>query len=107
MIDETQFYRKLDQIKDIPTLPTIVLELNKHLQNPEASITKVSTIIEKDQAMALKILQLVNSAFYGFPHKISNVKNAVVLLGYNTVRNAIVSVSVINNPAQNAFVPGF
>jgi putative nucleotidyltransferase with HDIG domain len=34
--------------------------------------------------------------FYGFPHKISNVKNAVVLLGYNTVRNAIVSVSVIN-----------
>jgi putative nucleotidyltransferase with HDIG domain len=95
-MDEKQIYKQLDQIKDIPTLPTIVLELNKHLQNPEASITKVSTIIEKDQAMALKILQLVNSAFYGFPHKISNVQNAVVLLGYNTVRNAIVSVSVIN-----------
>jgi putative nucleotidyltransferase with HDIG domain len=95
-MDENQVYRQLDRIKDIPTLPTIVFELNQHLQNPETSITKVSETIEKDQAMAFKILKLVNSAFYGFRSKVSDVKNAVVLLGFNAVRNAIVSVSVIN-----------
>ena len=106
-MDEKQVYKKLDQIKEIPTLPTIVFELNQHLQNPEASIAKVSETIEKDQAMSLKILKLVNSAFYGFQSKVSDVKNAVVLLGFNAVRNAIISVSVIQCPAQNAFVPGF
>ena len=95
-MDEKQIYKQLDQIKEIPTLPTIVFELNQHLQNPESSITKVSETIEKDQAMSIKILKLVNSAFYGFQSKISDVKNAVVLLGFNAVRNAIISVSVIN-----------
>lgn len=95
-MDETQIMQQLNKIKDIPTLPTIVFELNQHLQHPETSIAKVSEIIEKDQAMALKILKLVNSAFYGFKSRISDIKNAVVLLGFNAVRNAIVSVSVIN-----------
>ena len=95
-MDEAQIYKKLDRIKEIPTLPTIVFELNQHLQNPETSIAKVSETIAKDQAMALKILKLVNSAFYGFRSKVSDIKNAVVLLGFNAVRNAIVSVSIIN-----------
>lgn len=95
-MDQNQILQRLNKIREIPTLPTIVLELNQHLQDPETSIGKVSETIEKDQAMALKILKLVNSAFYGFKSRISDVKNAVVLLGYNAVRNAIVSVSVIN-----------
>ena len=95
-MDESQVYKQLDRIKEIPTLPTIVFELNQHLQNPETSIAKVSETIEKDQAMALKILKLVNSAFYGFRSKVSDVKNAVVLMGFNAVHNAIISVSVVN-----------
>jgi putative nucleotidyltransferase with HDIG domain len=89
--------KKLDRIKDIPTLPTIVFELNKLLRDPDASIKTVCETIEKDQAITLKILKLVNSAFYGFQSKISDLRNAVVLLGYNAVRNAIVSLSVINS----------
>jgi putative nucleotidyltransferase with HDIG domain len=96
MMDENHILQQLNKIKDIPTLPTIVFELNQHLENPETSIAKVSETIEKDQAMALRILKLVNSAFYGFKSRVSDIKNAVVLLGFNAVRNAIVSVSVIN-----------
>ena len=95
-MDEQQILKKLDRIKDIPTLPSIVFELNKHLRDPDTSIKIVCDTIEKDQAIALKILKLVNSAFYGFRSKISDLRNAVVLLGYNAVRNAIVSLSVIN-----------
>lgn len=95
-MDEQQILVKLDRIKDIPTLPAIVFELNKYLRDPDTSIKTVCDTIEKDQAIALKILKLVNSAFYGFKSKISDLRNAVVLLGYNAVRNAIVSLSVIN-----------
>lgn len=97
MMDEQQFLTKLDRIKDIPTLPTIVFELNKLLRDPDTSIKTVCDTIEKDQAITLKILKLVNSAFYGFQSKISDLRNAVALLGYNAVRNAIVSLSVINS----------
>ena len=101
MMNEQQILKQLNKIKDIPTLPTIIFELNKDLANPDTSIAKVSETIEKDQAMALKILKLVNSAFYGFKSKISNVKSAVVLLGFNAVRNAIVSISIIENVLVN------
>jgi len=106
-MDANQMMQQLKKIRDIPTLPTIVFELNKHLEDPESSIAKVSETIEKDQAMALKILKLVNSAFYGFKSKISNVKNAVVLLGFNAVRNAIVSVSIINSLPKSLLFEDF
>ncbi len=103
-MDEQQILKKLSRIRDIPTLPTILFELNNHLENPDASIANVCETIEKDQAIALKILKLVNSAFYGFKSKISDVRHALVMLGFIAVRNVIISVSVINTlPKNNLF----
>ena len=106
-MDEQQILKKIDRIEDIPTLPTIVLELNKYLQDPDTSIKTVCETIEKDQAITLKILKLVNSAFYGFKTKISDLRNAIVLLGYNSVRNAIVSLSVINTFSKRVALMDF
>jgi HD-like signal output (HDOD) protein len=52
-MDELQILKKLDRIKEIPTLPTIVFELNKYLQDPDTSIKTVCDTIEKDQAITL------------------------------------------------------
>jgi len=106
-VDEQQILKKLNTIKDIPTLPTIVFELNQHLRNPETSIATISETIERDQAMALKILKLVNSAFYGFKSRVSDVRHAVVLLGFNAVRNVVVSVSIINALPKNILFQDF
>ena len=99
--------KKLDSIKDIPTLPTIVFELNELLQDANTPITDISDIIEKDQAMSLRVLKLVNSAFYGIHKEIDDIGNAIVLLGFNTVRNAIVSLSVINSFSGLKGLEGF
>jgi putative nucleotidyltransferase with HDIG domain len=106
-MDEQQILRKLDRIEEIPTLPTIVFELNKYLKDPDTSLKTVCETIEKDQAVALKILKLVNSAFYGFKTKISDLRNAIVLLGYNAVRNAIVSLSIINSFSKRVALVDF
>ena len=95
-MDEQQILKKLNKIRDIPTLPTIVFELNSHLDNPDASVENVCETIERDQAIALKVLKLVNSAFYGFKSTISDVRHALVMLGFVAVRNVIISVSIIN-----------
>jgi putative nucleotidyltransferase with HDIG domain len=106
-MDEKQMLEKLDRIKDIPTLPSIVFELNRLLQDPDTSVARISQTIEKDQAMALKILKLVNSAFYGFKSKVSDIRSAVIMLGFNAVRNAIVSVSVIEAFAKKIKIQDF
>ena len=102
-----EIIKKLDSIKDIPTLPSIVFELNELLQDPNTPITDISDIIEKDQAMSLRVLKLVNSAFYGIHKEVNDIGNAIVLLGFNTVRNAIVSLGVINSFSGIKTLEGF
>lgn len=95
-MDTTSFFKKLDHIPDIPTLPAVVLKVSKMLQDYDTSINRLSNTIERDQAMVSKILKLVNSAFYGFQSRIISIAHATTLLGFNTVRNALFSTSVID-----------
>jgi len=94
-MDAQTFLKELDAIPDIPTLPSIVIKVNKMLQDHGTSIQELGKIIETDQAMVTKILKLVNSSFYGFRSKIKNIPHAIIILGFNNIRNAIVSVSII------------
>ncbi|MBW1740911.1 MAG: HDOD domain-containing protein [Deltaproteobacteria bacterium] len=106
-MDAQTFFRKLDRIQEIPTLPTVALKVNKMLQDYDTSIKTLSKTIEKDQAMVSKILRLVNSAFYGFQSRINNIPHAVTILGFNTVRNAVISVSIIDTFSEKGAFEGF
>jgi putative nucleotidyltransferase with HDIG domain len=94
-LDSKTFFQKLDRIPDIPTLPNVVVKVNEMLRDYDTSIKKLSGIIENDQAMVSKILRLVNSTFYGFKSEVKNLPHAVIILGFNTIRNAIVSVAIV------------
>ena len=106
-MDAQTFLKKLDSIPDIPTLPTIVIKVNKMLQDHDTSIKNLSKVIEKDQGMVAKILRLVNSTFYGFRSRITNIPHAVIILGFNTIRNAVVSVSIIKTFSGEKSFEGF
>ena len=96
-MDKTEFYKKLDRIRDLPTLPEVAVKLNNLLDSPDTTIDQVSDTIKKDQAIVGKMLRLVNSSFFGLEAKVTTVPRAVVILGFNTVRNALVSVSIIDS----------
>ena len=91
------FFQKIDRIRDLPTLPAIVLKVNQMLQDLGTTADQLSRVIETYQAMAVKILKLVNSSFYGFQSKISNIKTAVIILGFSTIQHAVVSLSVMKS----------
>ena len=95
-MDSKTTLNRVDRIRELPTLPLIALEVNKLLDDPDVSITDVCGLLEKDQSIAMKILKLVNSAFYGCPSRVSSLSKAVMMLGFNTIRNAVLSVSVID-----------
>ncbi len=96
MADEKkQKYRKaLKQTKNLPTLPGIVAKLSKMAEDPDTTTEQMGKVISKDHILAAKLLMLVNSAFYGFPQKISSLSSAIVLLGFNVIKSLIISASI-------------
>lgn len=91
-------------ISTIPTLPTVVSQITKLLQNPQTSAEEVGKAITNDQALASKVLKLVNSAFYGFPGRISTITHAVVILGFSTIKNVVLTASIFEQFKKD--VPG-
>lgn len=72
-----------------------VLELNAALNRPDAKVDEVAAIVERDPAMTAKLLQLVNSAFFGLNRRVTNVQHAVTYLGLATVRNLLTAVELV------------
>lgn len=102
-----QMIKKIEAISDLPTLPVVAMSVNRLLQDEETPIEDLITLLEKDQSMVLKLLRLVNSSFYGFKSKISNLRHAVTLLGYSMVQNAVVTLSVIDCLDTKSVPKGF
>ena len=93
---DTQRYRNvIDVAKDLPTLSTVVMRLNEMIASPTTSAADVGSLISQDLALTGKTLKLVNSSFYGFPKKINSIIHAIVILGFNKVKNIALSVSVL------------
>lgn len=91
--DPLKFVRSIDSL---PTLPSVVARVGELVGSPTASAADINNIIRTDIALAARILKLVNSSFYGFPRKISSITHAVVILGFNTVRNVALSAFVLD-----------
>ena len=94
--EHRQRLRKVTQsIIGLPTLPAVITQLIGLIDNPKTSARNVAQLISTDQALTARILKLANSAFYGFPREIATVDLAVVVLGFETVKNLGLSVSVL------------
>lgn len=85
-----------DELQDLPPLPAVIMRVMQTINDPTTSAADLNRLISADQALTSKVLRLVNSSYYGFPRKISTITNAVVILGFNTVRNLTTSLGVFN-----------
>jgi HD-like signal output (HDOD) protein len=84
------------KVEDLPTLPRTVLRITELVNNPKSSAKDLARIITDDQVLTAKLLKLVNSSFYGFPQRISTVTGAIVLLGFDAIRNLLLTTSVFD-----------
>lgn len=84
----------IDQIEDLPTLPSVVTRLLAMVEKPDTTAEDINALISQDPSLTAKVLKLVNSAFYGFSRRISTVTEAVVILGFDTVKSLVLSASV-------------
>lgn len=76
----------------LPSIPSVYFQVMKELQSPYASMERIGDLVSRDPAMTAKLLQMVNSAFFGVSRKISNPLEAIQLLGINTIRSLALSI---------------
>jgi putative nucleotidyltransferase with HDIG domain len=93
---ETAWKSALAKVRSFPTLPAIVNKVTELTGQPDTSAKDIEGVIGKDQALTAKLLRLVNSPFYGFPHRITTISRAVGIIGFEALRNLVFSTSVIH-----------
>jgi putative nucleotidyltransferase with HDIG domain len=89
--------RVVTGMQSLPSLPTLYLEVVAQAQAPNGSLEKIGKIVERDMAMTAKVLQLVNSAFFGLRRRVSNPLEAVTLLGIDTIKALVLSAQVFTH----------
>lgn len=86
----------LSKIDAIPSLPSVVIELIKLIDNPMTSTGQIEALLARDQGLAIKALRLANSAFYAIPGGASTLKRAITYLGFTTIKQLVVAASVFD-----------
>jgi HD-like signal output (HDOD) protein len=81
---------------DLPTLPAIYARIAELTADPETGARDLEKVIENDQALASKLLKLVNSAFFGFPVEIRTIGRAVMIVGFRALSQLAMSASVLD-----------
>ncbi len=81
-------------VKDIQAMPSVIVKALNVMKKPTASMKELGDIVMFDQSLTIKILALVNSAYYGFSQQISSINIALSLLGMVKVKNIIVAVAM-------------
>lgn len=88
--------RLISRIDSLPSQPALYLEIMRELESPYSSMHRIGEIISQDLGMTAKILQLVNSAFFGFRRHISSPAEAAELLGLETIKALVLSVKIFS-----------
>ncbi|MEZ5359426.1 MAG: HDOD domain-containing protein [Candidatus Zixiibacteriota bacterium] len=81
-------------ISNLPTPPIVFTQIQKVLNNPNTSAFDVAAILQEDPAISAKVLKLTNSAYYGLPKEVESVRQAVVIVGLEAIKNLVLSASV-------------
>ena len=96
LLQDQQLATRVKDMSSIPSLPEQYDRIMEELQSEDASLQKIGEIIESDVAMTAKILQLVNSAFFGLSQHVSSPAQAAMLLGVDVIRTLVLTTGVFS-----------
>ncbi len=85
---------QLLRVEDIPTLPQVITRIIEVADDDRSSARDLTELLETDHAISTRVLRLANSAFYGLGSQVDSIRRAVVVLGFDAVRNLALATSV-------------
>jgi HD-like signal output (HDOD) protein len=83
-----------EETQQLPHIPRVVQELMQSFQDEDVDVDEISKKVAMDQALTAKVLRLANSSYYGASRSVANTNDAIVLLGFNTLRTLVLASGV-------------
>lgn len=100
-----RFRWEVSRLRTLPTLPKLLQRVIAALEDPETNFANVAELIEVDQSLTSQVLRLANSAFYNVQGSVSQVSQALVMLGTAVTRSVVLSTGALD--MRNVGLPGF
>jgi HD-like signal output (HDOD) protein/CheY-like chemotaxis protein len=97
MLNDTHLKEVIGRLKTVPSLPALYVAVTEALRSSDSSITEIGNLIAQDMGMSAKVLQLVNSAFFGLSSRVSSPQQAVLLIGIENLKALVLSVQVFSD----------
>jgi HD-like signal output (HDOD) protein len=91
----------------LPSVPEVYSALTRVMNDPDAGLSEVAAIIERDAAISMKLIQLANSSMFAVAQRVESVRDAASYLGMNLVRMLVLSAEVHQRFSDAAALPGF
>ncbi len=88
------------KVEKISSLPTVFVKISELINDPTSTSSDIAHVIEVDQALTSRLLQLANSAFYGMPGKVNTISRAVTIIGFKQLQELVLAISVRDQFAQ-------
>ncbi|MBO6513847.1 MAG: HDOD domain-containing protein [Phycisphaerales bacterium] len=89
-------------LDSLPVVPEVYLRLVEELNSDSSNAEIIAQIVQEDVGLSVKLLQLVNSTFFGMPREITSVKDAIVLIGMNNLVNLVLTAKIFDTLSANA-----
>ncbi len=106
MLNSEELRAAAGRVDMLPAAPKTYVALNEALIRPNCTVNDVARIIERDVGVCAKILQLVNSAFFGLPRKITSLNEAVTYIGTLTIKNLAMTLEAFSSASRSCGLSG-
>ncbi len=97
----TELVKKVRQCPNLPSLPSIAMQILELASKPNVDIAEIARLISKDPALSTKILRTVNSSFYGRSQHVSTISHALVILGLQSVKTLVLGFSLVSTLSKD------
>jgi len=95
-LDKIRRKSYLLNIRNLPPIPNVIIRLSQLLDDPMTPTHEIGRIIGQDQALTTKILTVANSPLYGLPRKVPSIDFAILVLGFEQIRQIVIALSLID-----------
>lgn len=86
----------LNNLHQLPSMPAVIQKIIASYTNENLDITSLARLIARDQGLSAKVLRVANSPFYGLPRTIASIQDAILVMGFTSVRSIVLSAGFVN-----------
>jgi putative nucleotidyltransferase with HDIG domain len=97
LLHEEHLRAAVGGIRQLPAIPRVYARLNTVLSGEDATVADVAEVVASDSGVAAKVLQVVNSAFFRLPRRITRIDHAIAHLGFTAIRNLALSAEIFSH----------